>query len=333
MEKETSCALTTVLLVLLSALALICNDHTAYAHFSGSGAQVLHGLGKMRTILCCKRRKAIKSNSKERSIRSSVENEKDASNKRSIRSFVDKTTKTINEESMRSFVFMVSEFSDNDWSKNDEDDVFAIRHNRRQQVPYQGNPNPMFSQITTKVPPLFDGRQSWFAYEEAIDDWTDVTELELAKQGAALRNRLEGEAAVYRKIFDRDRLKQDDGVAYFKRTLRRYFIKGAQNVFLYRFIYFVRFARSGHDMLKWLTRFQIHTKRLVDAWNDLYVSVNDPTDIRYLAWFQALGQQAQQGFADQQEALDGYNQQALAAHTATFPLSDNLVALPVGVLS
>ena len=35
-----------------------------------------------------------------------------------------------------------------------------------------------FSQITTKVPPLFDGRQSWFAYEEAIDDWTDVTELE-----------------------------------------------------------------------------------------------------------------------------------------------------------
>ena len=29
------------------------------------------------------------------------------------------------------------------------------------------------AQVSTKVPPGFDGRTSWFAYEEAIDDWVD----------------------------------------------------------------------------------------------------------------------------------------------------------------
>ena len=28
-----------------------------------------------------------------------------------------------------------------------------------------------FQQVTTKVPPSFDGRGSWFAYEHAIDDY------------------------------------------------------------------------------------------------------------------------------------------------------------------
>ena len=48
-----------------------------------------------------------------------------------------------------------------------------------------------FQQVTTKVPPAYDGRSSWFAYEDAIDDWVDITELEPEKQGPALRNRLE----------------------------------------------------------------------------------------------------------------------------------------------
>ena len=53
-----------------------------------------------------------------------------------------------------------------------------------------------FQQVTTKVPPSFDGRGSWFAYEDAIDDWCDITELDNDKRGPALRNRLEGEAAI-----------------------------------------------------------------------------------------------------------------------------------------
>ena len=78
-----------------------------------------------------------------------------------------------------------------------------------------------FQQVTTKVPPAYDGRSSWFAYEDAIDDWVDITELEPEKQGPALRNRLEGEAAIHKRLLDRDRLKDRvNGVRYFKSYLR-----------------------------------------------------------------------------------------------------------------
>ena len=33
-------------------------------------------------------------------------------------------------------------------------------------------------QFTTKMAPSFGGRVSWFSYEEAIDDWCDITELD-----------------------------------------------------------------------------------------------------------------------------------------------------------
>eukprot|EP00439_Symbiodinium_sp_Y106_P034128 s7598_g4.t1 len=38
-----------------------------------------------------------------------------------------------------------------------------------------------FQQVTTRVPPSYDGRSSWFAYEDAIDDWCDITELDADK--------------------------------------------------------------------------------------------------------------------------------------------------------
>ena len=71
--------------------------------------------------------------------------------------------------------------------------------------------------MTTKVPPSYDGRSSWFAYEDAIDDWCDITELDNDKRGPALRNRLEGEAAIHKRLLDRDRLKDpNNGVKYFE---------------------------------------------------------------------------------------------------------------------
>ena len=52
----------------------------------------------------------------------------------------------------------------------------------------------MTQQMTTKIAPAYDGRTSFFAFEDAIDDWCDITELEAEKRGPALRNRLEGDA-------------------------------------------------------------------------------------------------------------------------------------------
>ena len=40
--------------------------------------------------------------------------------------------------------------------------------------------------MTTKAPPSYDGRSSWFAYEDAIDDWCDITELDNEKRGPAI---------------------------------------------------------------------------------------------------------------------------------------------------
>ena len=36
-------------------------------------------------------------------------------------------------------------------------------------------------QVTPKVLPGFDGKTSWFAFEDAIVDWCDITELESEK--------------------------------------------------------------------------------------------------------------------------------------------------------
>ncbi len=73
--------------------------------------------------------------------------------------------------------------------------------------------------VTAKIPPAYDGRSSWFAYEEAIDDWCDITEISKEKQAPALRNWLEGEAAIYKPLLNRERLRDAaEGVRYFKNT-------------------------------------------------------------------------------------------------------------------
>ena len=154
----------------------------------------------------------------------------------------------------------------NEEEPNDDYVSYAMR----QRMPHGGGPLMMTTQVTTKVPPGFDGKTSWFAFEDAIDDCCDITELEQEKWGPALRNRLEGEASVYKRLLDRDELRQPNGrgVEYFKRTLRPHFVKGAQTVFLYRFMKFMKNNRGNGDLMKWMTRFQIDGRRLEEAWVD-----------------------------------------------------------------
>ena len=40
----------------------------------------------------------------------------------------------------------------------------------------------------------------FFSFQDAIDDWCDITELEAERRGPALRNRLEGDAAQYKEF-------------------------------------------------------------------------------------------------------------------------------------
>ena len=131
-------------------------------------------------------------------------------------------------------------------------------------------------QSTPKIPPSFDGRSSWFAYEEALDDWVDITTLAPEKLGPSLKNRLVGDAAVYKPLLDRDLLRDpDNGVGYFKATVRPHFVKGNQSVFLWRFYQFLRFYRGQQDLLRWIGRLSVVRKRLQDSWMDLLPPTND----------------------------------------------------------
>ena len=49
--------------------------------------------------------------------------------------------------------------------------------------------------MTTKAVPAHDGGTGFLAFEDAIHDWRDFTELEPERRGPSLRNRLEGGAA------------------------------------------------------------------------------------------------------------------------------------------
>jgi hypothetical protein len=141
------------------------------------------------------------------------------------------------------------------------------------------HPVSLYQQVTTKIPPAFDGRSSCFAYEEAIDDWVDITELEPEKRGPALRNRLEGEAAVYKSLLDRDALRNArEGVKYFKGHLRPHFIKGNQSVFLWRFFQLFKAHRGSQDLLRWIGRFSVLRKRIGEAWMDLLQPITDTHD-------------------------------------------------------
>ena len=101
----------------------------------------------------------------------------------------------------------------------------------------RGNPQTtnihMTQHVTTKVAPAYDGRTSFFAFEDAIDDWCDITELEAEKRCPALRNRLEGDAAQYKRLLDRERLRDpNEGCELPQKIPTTSFHEGCANCFL-----------------------------------------------------------------------------------------------------
>jgi len=100
--------------------------------------------------------------------------------------------------------------------------------------------------MTPKVPPQFYGQSSWFEYEDLIDDWLGITTLDADKHGLSLKNALVGSASFYKSMLDNALLRDPDrGLAHFKDTLRPYFVKGVNRVFLWRFLQMFRTYRVG----------------------------------------------------------------------------------------
>ena len=68
-----------------------------------------------------------------------------------------------------------------------------------------------------------------------IDDRLYLTVFEAGEGGPAVKNRLEGDAEMYKELLNRESLRADDGVKYVRDTFGHRFIKGDQSAFLLRF--------------------------------------------------------------------------------------------------
>ena len=126
--------------------------------------------------------------------------------------------------------------------------------------------------MTPKQPPLFNGRISWFRYEDAVDEWVTLTSVEKPeKWGPLLRSRLIGDAAIYRNMLDPTLLQDPvNGVEYFKKTLRPYFVKGSSNVFLYRLLSIFNCRRGNQEFIQFISKFEVNLMRLRNAWMDTF---------------------------------------------------------------
>ena len=81
----------------------------------------------------------------------------------------------------------------NEWNWNDvftsyeetgdyEEDNAAL-----QTSVYGTNELPHGALMSTKIPPAWNGRGSWFAFEELVYDWQDSTVLDKTQRGPALK--------------------------------------------------------------------------------------------------------------------------------------------------
>ena len=165
-----------------------------------------------------------------------------------------------------------------------------------------------------------------------------------------MRNRLEGDAAQHKRLLDRELLKDPvEGVNCFKRFLRPHFIKGAQTVFLYRSMQFMKHNRGTMDLQRWMTRFQLTANRLIESWMDLVsdLGLNNPEVIATIAQRRVAHEEQQQNLAGIAAATPGapphvnvpwndemsrqvlvqLNNARRAQQRQAFPLSDSLSAL------
>ena len=177
------------------------------------------------------------------------------------------------------------------------------------------------AQFTPKIPPAYDGRTSWFAYEELVADWLDITTLDSEKHAPSLKARLTGDAALYKPMLERDKLKDPvTGVEYFMNVLRPNFIKGPQTVFLWRFLQIFNLRRANGDMIKWISRYLVTRKRLLDSWMDL---MPQPIPAEANTEFLQACAIANADPADP-EVFQQWIQRNRSRHETTFPLKDPL---------
>ena len=75
---------------------------------------------------------------------------------------------------------------------------------------------------------------------------------------------------MYKAVLQNDLLQDpDEGVNYFKNTLKKFFLKGSTNVYFYRFLSFVNHMRQNTEFLIFTSKFETLLVRLKAAWMGL----------------------------------------------------------------
>ena len=93
-----------------------------------------------------------------------------------------------------------------------------------------------FMKMNKKVPPYFDGRKSWFTFEDELDDRVELTEEPAEKQAILVKQRLIDDAEYWKPLLENNKLKTKNGVRYLKDTLRPHYVKGANLLLIWRFL-------------------------------------------------------------------------------------------------
>ena len=142
-----------------------------------------------------------------------------------------------------------------------------------------------FMKMNKKVPPYFDGRKSWFTFEDELDDWVELTEEPAEKQAILVKQRLIDDAEYWKPLLENNKLKTKNGVRYLKDTLRPHYVKGANLLFIWRFLTLINLRRpSKMEMLQWIPRVQTKKKRTLDAWMNCAALCDEKDDEAYLKY-------------------------------------------------
>ena len=241
-------------------------------------------------------------------------------------------------------IFNIDTDEEHDYSHSEESDPEEGSRHRQQQSRSLGSTFRTYEtqpatgvKMTPKIPPSFDGQSSWFEFEDLIDDWVNITTLTAEKLGPSLKNALTGNAEYYEKMLDNEQLRHErNGITYFKETLRPYFVKGADHVFLWRFTQLFRTWRGNGEFVSWIARFEVASKKVLEAFMGLldlstvpqaddFDFVDNPSQQQYLL---LQGLQDPAGRIKTAERIRSEHMDAMKqAHRDTFPLSDNLMSL------
>ena len=204
---------------------------------------------------------------------------------------------------------------------------------------------------------------NWFKYADVVGEWCDLTKVEAKRRGPAIAARLSGRAEIFKERLNRERLRDPEtGVKYFLATLRPFFVKDLQSVFLYRFFQMLRCNRGQTDHQRWMVKYEIARQKAVDAWLDATTPKPPPDHAEVTAQVEVLREAARERLrAEARRTWDGAPGglaaavAAVALPTATdamreaavetvwrtmrksrinqFPISDNLSALMALVMA